>query len=126
MRATPTLLISDDDPQVLAMLARFAHVFGLAVIRDGDSQVRALAKLRPDVILLDLNQRVHGQTLLAALKADPDTRDIPVVVMTAGTDHTMRGQCLALGAIEFVNKPFDASFMARVSRLATLCGDAGP
>jgi CheY-like chemotaxis protein len=124
MRPTPTLLISDDDPAVLAALARFAHMFGLAVIRDDDSRVSALAKLKPDVILLDLNQRVPGKQLLERLKTDPDTRDIPVVVMTAIENDAMRGLCLSLGAIEFVLKPFDAMFMARVSRLAELCADA--
>jgi CheY-like chemotaxis protein len=123
MRPLPTLLISDDDPAVLAALARSAHMFGMLVIRDDDSRVRALAKLRPDVILLDINQRVNGRELLVALKDDPDTKNIPVVVMTATSNDAMRGQCLKLGAIEFVLKPFDMSFMARISRLATLCAD---
>jgi CheY-like chemotaxis protein len=120
-----TALISDDDPQVLAMLARHAHMYGLAVIRDGDSRAVALSKLQPQVILLDLNQRLSGRELLAAIKADPGTRDIPVVVMTGGDEGVARGQCLGLGAAEFVTKPFDASFMARVFRLATLRDGGG-
>lgn len=123
MRPTPTLLISDGDPEVLATLSRFAHLHGMAVIRDQDSKVRALARLQPDVILLDLNQRVSGQKLLADLKADPDTRHIPVVVMTKEGDQSARTLCLRMGAIEFVQKPFDASFMARVSHLALLCSE---
>lgn len=106
------------------MLSRFAHHYGMAVIPDHDAKVRALARLQPDVILLDLDQRGSGQQLLADLKADPETRHIPVVVMTAEGDQQARTQCLRMGAIDAVQKPCDASVMARVSHLALLCSDA--
>ncbi|MFZ5468906.1 MAG: response regulator [Myxococcota bacterium] len=118
MKRQPTVLISDDDPMILGSLARQALRHGLAVIRDSDSRAPTLAKLLPDVILLDLFQGSDGKELLCGLKSDPDTRHIPVIVMTGLDDDTTSRECFELGAEAVVPKPFPPSFMSMVAQMA--------
>ncbi|HZH02355.1 MAG TPA: hypothetical protein VEY30_01145, partial [Myxococcaceae bacterium] len=101
--ATPTLLISDDDPQMLGTLSRAARRAGLNAIIDVSSDVHSLAKkYHPAAILMDINQNVYGLELLQKLKSDPETLHIRVVMMSA-IDSSMRHvlvrrDCLKLGA----------------------------
>jgi CheY-like chemotaxis protein len=115
----PTVLISDDEPMLVAALSREARRVGLEAIADTTSDVVGLAKrLHPDVILLDVHQRVDGRDLLALLKRDPDTCHVPVVVLSAVEDQFMRHTCLQLGAEDYEVKPFDPTFLRKVARLA--------
>ena len=120
MSEKPTILIADDEPGVVAALAREARRAGLSYITDTTShQVLELAaKHQPAVIILDLKQHVDGRDLLAALKRDPRTRNIKVLVLSAIEDQFTRHVCLELGADDYDVKPFDPSFMSKVARLA--------
>jgi two-component system response regulator AdeR len=115
-----TILISDDDPQMLATLERAARRAGLRAICDSSSDVFTLAKRhRPSTILMDINQNVNGLELLRSLKSDPETRSIRVVMMSA-IDSSMRHvltrrDCLQAGADEFELKPLDPDFMTRLA-----------
>jgi CheY-like chemotaxis protein len=50
---------------------------------------------------------LDGASTCAALKTDPRTRNVPVIVLTASTDGDVQRQCLALGAIGCITKPFE-------------------
>jgi CheY-like chemotaxis protein len=115
----PTVLISDDEPMLVSALSREARRVGLEPIADTTSDVVTLAKrLHPDVILLDVHQRIDGRDLLARLKKDPETRDVKVVILSAVEDQFMRRVCLELGAEDYEVKPFDPTFLRKVARLA--------
>lgn len=118
--APPTVLISDDDPLVLRSLARLAEQAGLAVIIDGDGKVIELAaKHDPDLILLDIHQDgADGRNLLIHLKEHPRLKHIEVVVMSGVERAYTRNECLALGALEFLAKPFDRAWVEKVAQLA--------
>lgn len=115
-----TILISDDERHNIAALARLARRRGYRVVADWDSNVVALAAAEhPDVILLDLSQRVDGRELLAQLKAEATTRDVPVWMISGHNDSALAKQCFDLGAEEYLAKPFDEEMVfAMVSRLA--------
>jgi CheY-like chemotaxis protein len=104
----------------VAALAREARRAGLSYITDTTSQqvLELAVRHRPAVIILDLKQHVDGRDLLAALKRDPRTRDIKVLVLSAIEDQFTRHVCLELGADDYDVKPFDPSFMSKVARLA--------
>jgi len=74
---------------------------------------------RPNLILLDLNMpRMNGRELLAVLKADPDLRDIPVVVLTTSEAERDVSEAYKLGAAGFVTKPVDMEqFFAAIRQL---------
>ena len=63
---------------------------------------------RPDVILLDVNlPDIPGQEVLAQLRADPRTSDIPILVITADATATQMQRMLASGARAYLTKPLD-------------------
>jgi len=115
----PTILISDDEPMLVTALCREARRVGLEPIGDTTSDVVTLAKtLRPDVILLDVHQRIDGRDLLSRLKRDPETCNMKVVILSAVEDQFMRRTCLELGAEDYEVKPFDPTFLRKVARMA--------
>jgi CheY-like chemotaxis protein len=116
----PTILIADDEPLVVSALARLARSAGLSFIADTSSErVLDLAKSqKPKVIILDVNQPIDGRDILAKLKADPETRDIKVIMLSAVEDQYIRHTCFELGADDYAVKPTDPCFMTRIARLA--------
>ena len=116
----PVVLISDDEPMLVAALSREARRVGLVPVSDTTSDVVTLArKHQPDVILLDVHQRIDGRDLLVQLKRDPETCDLKVIILSAVEDQFMRRTCLELGADDYAVKPFDPAFLLRVARMAT-------
>ena len=116
----PVVLISDDEPMLVAALSREARRVGLDPVSDTTSDVVTLArKHQPDVILLDVHQRIDGRDLLVQLKRDPETCDLKVIILSAVEDQFMRRTCLELGADDYAVKPFDPAFLLRVARMAT-------
>jgi two-component system, cell cycle response regulator len=66
----------------------------------------------PDLVLLDFRlPDLNGQDVCRALRADPVTRDIPVILFSASTDRDMRLQALQAGADDFLAKPLDESYL---------------
>ncbi len=116
----PTILISDDEPLMVSALAREARREGLHFISDTSSEhvVDLVRNHQPDVVILDINQRIDGRDLLARLKSDPQTRDTHVVVLSGIEDQYTRTLCLQLGAADYQTKPLDPTFMIRIARLA--------
>ncbi len=102
-----TVLVVDDDPATRELMRRLLEKEGLRVLAaaDGTSAVSMARRDRPSIITLDiLMPDVDGWTTLAALKADPDTADIPVVIVSM-TDDRRLGH--ALGACDYLVKPVD-------------------
>jgi GAF domain-containing protein/CheY-like chemotaxis protein len=80
------VLIVDDDPNVAEMLGQIltGHGFELEAAEDGEAGLRAVEARRPDVILLDLMMpKLDGFGVIERLRADPSTRDIPIIVISA-------------------------------------------
>ncbi|MFO0848451.1 MAG: response regulator [Gemmataceae bacterium] len=102
-----TVLVIDDDPMVRELMARFLTKEGFRV-RTADSGPVGLALARaekPAAITLDVMMPgTDGWQVLADLKADPATCDIPVVMLTIVDD---RGRGYALGAADYLTKPID-------------------
>ena len=83
---TITVLVVDDDPKAVEVIAAFLPVPAYAAVRAyGGQEAIALARrVRPDLILLDLMMaEVSGFDVVHALKSDPSTADIPILVITA-------------------------------------------
>jgi CheY-like chemotaxis protein len=104
------LIIDDDDVMRAAAAASLTSVGGFEVLSTGDpSEGLRLARAEaPDGVLLDVNMPgLDGPEVLAALRRDPVTRDIPVVFFTAGPEAGAEDRWTALGASGAVAKPFD-------------------
>jgi signal transduction histidine kinase/CheY-like chemotaxis protein len=102
-----TVLVVDDDPNALDLLGRTLQRAGLGVVTasDGREALRLARSQRPAAITLDaVMPGMDGWEVLRELKLDPETRDIPVIMVTM-TDDRETG--FALGATEFLTKPIE-------------------
>jgi CheY-like chemotaxis protein len=110
------VLVIDDDPIVRDLMQRFLvkEGFHTEVASGGQQGIEMAQQLRPDLITLDVMMPdIDGWSVLAQLKADEETADIPVVMLTM-LDDKERG--FALGATDFVGKPIDRELLLRVIR----------
>lgn len=105
-----TILIVDDEPFNLDYLEQELEEAGYASLLAADG-LQALEQVRtasPDLILLDIMMpRMDGYQVLSILKADPATRDIPVIVISADTNLSSVVQGIRLGAEDYLPKPFE-------------------
>jgi CheY-like chemotaxis protein len=85
-RRKPKVLLVEDDPSTRNMMLAFLHACGYDVIaaEDGESALELVRKNRADVVLLDLMMpRMDGAQVLEYLRQWPETRSLPVVLVTA-------------------------------------------
>ncbi len=110
MTAPASILIVDDEPADCRLLQALLEPKGY-VTRTAASGEEALALIAddpPDLILLDvLLAEMDGRQVASAVKADPATSNIPIVILTSQTDHKARLAALDAGAEEFLTKPVD-------------------
>jgi len=103
------LLIVDDSLDELRILKTLldVHRFRLSVAFDGLQGYQRARTLRPDLILMDVQMpKADGFSACRLLKADPQTRDIPVVFLSAATAPEERLTGLRIGGVDYVTKPF--------------------
>ena len=124
----PTLLIVDDTPANLALLSDILKAsYRTKVAVDGETALRiARSPTPPDLILLDIMMPgMDGYEVCRQLKADPATRDIPVIFITAMGEEEDETRGLALGAVDYVTKPISAAIVkARVRTQLALSAHA--
>ena len=111
------ILVVDDEPAILDMIAELLGFEGYQVVTTSQGSVAlAWAKVDPPaLILLDLMMPgMSGWQIIAALKASPQTRAIPIVVLSARRDLPAIAQ--DLGIATFLTKPFDIDELIGVVR----------
>ena len=98
------VVIEDDRPSLDLMTAYLSGAsLKVTTARDGPSGLDAVRRVRPDAVLLDIRlPGIDGWSVLEALKEEPETRDIPVIVVSI-VDERARG--VALGAVAYLVKP---------------------
>lgn len=114
------VLIADDDPFIVQLLSEIctAEDFDIAVVSDGERVVDTALEQAPDLILLDLMMPGrNGFQVVEELRERPDTRAIPVILVTAVSDHDSIRKGYQLGANDYIVKPFRVGEL--VSRLRT-------
>ena len=121
---TARILVVDDIPANVRLLeAKLkAEYFEVLTASDGPAALEAAQAQAPDLILLDVMMPgMDGFEVARRLKADPKTRHIPIVMITALTDTSDRVRGLEAGADDFLSKPVnDVALFARVRSLARL------
>ena len=111
---TGTVLVIDDEQAVHALLERELAARGYRVVHAGGGRegLRLARAVRPDAITLDvIMPEFDGWAVLRELKADPELREIPVVLVTILGDREMG---YALGAADYLIKPIDTEALLRV------------
>jgi DNA-binding response OmpR family regulator len=120
--AAPRVLVADDEDDIRALVGLAVRRAGCTVAAEVPDGAQALAAARahpPHLAVLDVSMPgADGLAVCAALRADPATADVPVLLLSAGAspDDVARG--LAAGADAYLAKPFSvAGLVARVREL---------
>jgi two-component system, OmpR family, response regulator MtrA len=115
-RDMTTVLVVDDDPDVCDLVAYKLRKSGYEVrcATDGDEAVSAVAERLPDLVLLDVMlPGPSGLEVLQRWRAEPETAVLPVILLTARTQEGDMETGLALGADDYIVKPFSPRELAR-------------
>ena len=110
MAAAGTVLVIDDQPQSLEAMREALYPLGFEVWQalDGETGFLLARERQPDVILLDVMMPgIDGYEVCRRLKADEETRLLPVVFFTGLDSRQARLRGLEVGATDFLSKPFD-------------------
>jgi putative two-component system response regulator len=119
-----TVLIVDDEPRNIKLLETLLHAEGYATViaSNGKDALALAASEKPDLVLLDVMMPdMDGFETVARLKGDPQTKRVPVIMVTALDDRASKQRALEAGAEEFLSKPIDhADLTVRVRNLLRL------
>jgi diguanylate cyclase (GGDEF)-like protein len=121
--ARPKVLVVDDDADLREMMTMFLEpAYEVLTAPDGEAAIPIARTERPDLIVMDQYMpRLDGLGALERLRSDPDTENIPVILVSARADESVRVRGLDLGAVDFLAKPFsEQELRARLDRTLRL------
>ena len=103
------ILVVDDTRANVRLLAGLLHEHGYSVqfAFNGKRAIASVAAKAPDLILLDINMPdMNGYTVCEQLKANPQTRDIPVLFISALSEVLDKVRAFSVGGVDYIIKPF--------------------
>jgi len=116
-----SVLVVDDEPNIVLSLEFLMRQAGFDVrtARDGDAALAAIAQRPPDLVLLDLMiPGRDGYEICQAIRSDPACARTRIVMLTARSREVEREKGLALGADDYITKPFSTrDLVERVRQL---------
>jgi CheY-like chemotaxis protein len=110
----PRVLIADDNPQGAELLEAYLGDCGyeLRTAADGEETLRAVAEWHPDLILLDIMMpRISGFEVCKRLRANPATRDVAVLMITALDQPSDIERAVEAGTDDFLSKPIEKTVL---------------
>lgn len=119
------VLVVDDEPNIVLSLEFLMEQAGFEVTtaEDGEAALRLIAESAPDLVLLDISlPGIGGFDVLERLRGDPAHRHLPIIMLTAHGREVEREKGLALGADDYITKPFSTRALVDQVR-ALLDGD---
>ncbi len=111
------LIVDDSSTNIMTVRGMLGDAYRLRFAQSGPEALALLAEgLRPDLILLDVMMpEMDGYAVCAALKADPEFGEVPVIFITARADPENETRALAAGGLDFIHKPLNTAVLrARV------------
>ncbi len=112
----PRVVVADDDPDIVDILRLNLTAVGYEVLaaHDGEAARDLVLQALPDLVVLDVMMpKMDGFEVLASIRSRPQTRDIPVVMLTARSGDKDVWQGWASGADYYLTKPFDLEELLR-------------
>jgi CheY-like chemotaxis protein len=124
---TKLLYVEDNDDNVFMLKMRLDLLGGyeMLVASDGAGAIAQAHAYRPDLVLMDLHlPGIDGWEATRRLKANPGTRDIPIIALTADAMAGDRERALAAGCDDFETKPVDFSrLIQKIEAIITKKGE---
>lgn len=112
------VLIVDDEPTNINIVAENLHnLYQIRIATDGITALEMIDKVKPDLILLDINMpKMNGYEVADRIKSSKETENIPFIFLTAKNDSKSVVKGFNKGAIDYISKPFSKEeLQARVS-----------
>lgn len=106
----PTILYAEDEPEHQTMMQVILKNMDVTLVEatDGEEALEKIEEQPPDLILLDLYiPKLDGYGVIQALKSNPNTRHIPIVVLSAWPSGDNRNRVQQAGCSVFIAKPYD-------------------
>jgi CheY-like chemotaxis protein len=106
--AKKTILVVDDEPNIVSLLTKMlSNDYTVHSARNGQEAVDNVKKIKPDLIIMDIMMpKMDGYTACAAMKKDPSTSGIPVIMLTGVDFDLNREFARRVGANAYLTKPF--------------------
>ncbi|MCR6628761.1 MAG: response regulator [Magnetospirillum sp.] len=104
-----SVLVVDDEPNIVLSLEFLLRQVGydVRVARDGEQALDSIAQAKPGLVLLDVMMpKRDGYDVCRTIRANPDWADVRIIMLTAKGRDVEREKGLALGADEYITKPF--------------------
>lgn len=123
---TPTVLLVDDEKDILELLKYNLRKEGMHVITATDGkQALSLMASKPDLVVLDVMMpEMDGWEVCKAIRKNPDSAGIPIIFLTAKDDEIDEVVGLELGADDYITKPVKVrTFIARVKKILLRKGE---
>ena len=121
LRRMSRILVAEDDPDIANLLAHYLQRAGFEadLVASGRDVLPRLRKAPPDLLLLDLMlPGLDGIEICRAVRTDPQTAAIPIIMVTAKAEETDRIVGLEIGADDYITKPFSPNeVIARIRAL---------
>jgi DNA-binding response OmpR family regulator len=111
-----TILVADDDPEILTLLGLRLKQRGYEVLEaaDGEKALEVARSKRPDLVLLDVMMpQKNGWEVARELKQDATTKDIGIIILTAIGEKMNELTSPLYGADEYIDKPFEFDRLER-------------
>jgi CheY-like chemotaxis protein len=127
VQAKHILVVEDNDPNRQMLCRRLTRQgYRTTEACNGREALEEVRRRRFDLMLLDLMMpEVDGYQVLTALKADPDLRDLPVIMITAVDEMASVVRCIEAGAEDYLSKPYDPVLLQARSTPAWTSGGCG-
>jgi CheY-like chemotaxis protein len=116
MTSARLVLVADDEEDILTLVSTIVERAGHEVVsvRDGAQVLAAIRERRPDLVVLDISMpEVDGLEVLRRVRADGETRELPVLLLSARAQEADVRRGFDTGASAYVKKPFSPSELAR-------------
>jgi CheY-like chemotaxis protein len=110
--AQPRILIADDNPQGVELLEAYLGDYDYAIrtAADGEETLQVVGQWHPDLILLDIMMpKISGFEVCKRLRADPATRDVAILMITALDQPSDVERAVEAGTDDFLTKPINKS-----------------
>jgi CheY-like chemotaxis protein len=121
----PYILVVDDNRITTKLMRRYLenNDFEAGDAGDGVECLERVKERKPDAIILDVMMpRMDGFETVRMLKSDPNTRDIPVAIVTALNDMATQLRAVEAGADDFLTKPIEEKLLVTKARMLSSCG----
>ncbi|MBI3332753.1 MAG: response regulator [Candidatus Omnitrophica bacterium] len=112
------LIVEDEADQILMVQARLeASGFEVISAMDGEAGLKRVFEDKPDLVLLDLTMpKMGGWEVCRRLREAPETRGLPVVVLTAAGSQDLEKECRKVGADAWLRKPYESMALVEMVR----------